>query len=230
MALDSSHGNNVSHGHSPYPPRPRDLGVKHEGLRELADSDGSLPCSPDSQSDSELEAEALESDTRQLLHHFLQLHTGLCPARRSPQSPALSTMTRVVDNLLDKHRYAYNGMVNKLSVDDRGDDVTFVSAVAKSLFEDGTTNWGRVASLIAFGAVVCQLLKSRGREQCVEKVAQEISTYLLDDQRDWLLRNNAWEGFVDFFREHDPESKVRNTLMAVAGLAGIGATLAMLIR
>lgn len=38
------------------------------------------------------------------------------------------------------------------------------------------------------------------------------------------------EGFVEFFRVPDPESTVRNTLMAVVGVAGIGATLAFLIR
>lgn len=38
------------------------------------------------------------------------------------------------------------------------------------------------------------------------------------------------DGFVDFFRVADPESTVRNLLMAVAGVAGIGATLALLIR
>lgn len=38
------------------------------------------------------------------------------------------------------------------------------------------------------------------------------------------------DGFVEFFQEADTESIVRNTLMTVVGVAGIGATLAMLIR
>ncbi|KAK7886555.1 hypothetical protein WMY93_026176 [Mugilogobius chulae] len=199
-------------------------------------SQGSLPCTPEFHSDSELELsgytaehEVLESDTRQLLSDFYNIFTGISPPKRKP-SPALTTMKRVVDSLLEKHKYAYNGMIKKLSLDDRGEDVTFITAVAKSIFEDGTTNWGRIASLISFGTVVCQHLKKNGRENCVEQVGKEISTYLLTDQRDWLIRNNAWDGFVDFFRVEDPESTVRNTLMAVAGLAGIGATLAMLIR
>lgn len=37
------------------------------------------------------------------------------------------------------------------------------------------------------------------------------------------------DGFVEFFRVEDPESTVRNTLMAVAGL-GIGACLLTLMR
>lgn len=87
------------------------------------------------------------------------------------------------------------GMINKLSLDDTGDNTSFVSAVAKSLFADGTTNWGRITSLVAFGAVVSQYLKEKGRDNCVELVGQEISTYLLSDQRDWLGKNNSWVSY-----------------------------------
>lgn len=82
------------------------------------------------------------------------------------------------------------GMIKKL--DDMWDDTRFVSEVAQSMFSDGTNNWGRIASLVAFGAVVAQHMKESGRKECVEQVAQEISTYLLTDQRDWLIKNNAW--------------------------------------
>lgn len=198
--------------------------------------DGSLPCTPELQSDSENDVsscpvgdEMLEVDTRQLIGRFLRDFTGLSKSRWN-ESKALTTMKRVVEGVLEKHRYAYNGMINKLSLDDRGENADFVSDVAKSLFSDGTTNWGRIASLVAFGAVVAQYLKENGRGNCVELVGQEISTYLLTDQRDWLVKNNSWDGFVDFFRQADPESTVRNTLMAFAGFAGIGATLALLIR
>lgn len=83
-------------------------------------------------------------------------------------------------------------MIAKLELDDRSDDMSFINSVAKTLFSDGTTNWGRIASLVAFGAVVSQHLKERGRGHCVELVGQEIAKYLLSDQSDWLIKNNAW--------------------------------------
>ncbi|KAM7421563.1 hypothetical protein PAMA_015615 [Pampus argenteus] len=228
-----THNGNVSSSNNVTPKqRPTVLGVSpkngyvSKNLREdFSDSDGgSLPSTPELQSDSEL-----EKVTRELLKRFLEEFTGLSKSSWYP-SKELSTLKKVVNDLLEKHRYSYNGMINKLSLKDRGDDVSFISAVAKSLFADGTTNWGRVASLVAFGAVVCQYFKESGRENCVELVGHEISTYLLTDQRDWLVKNNAWDGFVQFFQVTDPESTVRNTLMAFAGFAGIGATLALLIR
>ncbi|CAN9514434.1 unnamed protein product [Ophioblennius macclurei] len=236
------------------PKRPKNLGVAAASLngyvaknslreeREDAD-DGSLPCTPEIQSDSELDAapsssaasslspsaEALDSDTRQLLALFFAQFAGLSKAQRG-DSKALTTMWRVVEDILAKHQYAYNGMINKLSVEEREGDMSFLESVARSLFSDGTTNWGRIASLVSFGAVVCQHMKEQGRTNCVDMVAEQISTYLLHEQREWLIKNNSWDGFVDFFKVADPESAVRSTLMAVAGVAGIGATLAMLIR
>ncbi|KAL0961669.1 hypothetical protein UPYG_G00352860 [Umbra pygmaea] len=121
------------------------------------------------------------------------------------------------------------GMINGLSLDDSGYDVRFVSAVAKSLFADGTVNWGRVVSLLAFGAALSHHLKDKGNENCMELVGEEISVYLLTDQRDWLIKNNSWDGFVEFFREADRESMLANVLLTIAGFAGIGAILTLLI-
>jgi len=250
MARDTQHGTVVT-GETTTPQRPKMLSVndspnKLSPLTDFVskndlgdnDDDGSLPCTPELDSEVDLSGcsssagdEVLEHDTRHLIVGFLTDFVCCASQPRRKQSEAHSTMKRVVEDVIEKHRYLYNGMINKLELDERGDDMSFMSSVATSLFSDGTTNWGRIASLVAFGAVVCQYLKKKkDREHCVRLVGQEISTYLLNDQREWLVKNNSWDGFVDFFRVTDPESTVRNTLMAVAGFAGIGATLALLIR
>uniref|UniRef100_A0A3Q3B4V7 MCL1 apoptosis regulator, BCL2 family member b n=1 Tax=Kryptolebias marmoratus TaxID=37003 RepID=A0A3Q3B4V7_KRYMA len=218
--------------------RPKDLvmpplkGYQDKRFQELGDDHGSLPSTPEVDGNPDVpggaEDEVLENDTKHLISRFLQEFTGLSK-RQWSESKELSTMNRVVEDLLTKHRFAYNGIIKKLSLDDKSEDMTFVTKTARSLFADGITNWGRISSLVAFGAVVAVHLKEKGREECVELVGQEISTYLLSEQKDWLLKNNSWSGFVEFFRITDPESTVRNTLMAVAGFAGLGATLALLI-
>uniref|UniRef100_I3KXG5 MCL1 apoptosis regulator, BCL2 family member b n=1 Tax=Oreochromis niloticus TaxID=8128 RepID=I3KXG5_ORENI len=195
--------------------------VRRDGIHPTLDGaalisrnleDGSLPSTPE--------------ETKLIIHSFLGDFTGLSQPQRK-ETKALKMMKRVVADVLEKHRYAYNGMINKLSLDEREEDMSFV---AKSLFGDHTTNWGRIVSFVAFGAVVSQHLKEKGRDNCVVLVSQEISAYLLSEQRDWIIKNNAWDGFVAFVRVADPESIVRNTLMAFAGFACIGATLALLIR
>ncbi|XP_034030262.1 induced myeloid leukemia cell differentiation protein Mcl-1b [Thalassophryne amazonica] len=233
--MDSLNGNVTPNGAQK---RPKRLGMNTENgypAKNSQDDGGSLPCTPELQSDSEIDATSpaggavLESDTRQLIDSFLHEFTGLSQPRWK-QTSELETMKRVAENLLEKHTYVYRGMISKLSLDDRGDDMSFITAVATSIFADGKTNWGRIASLVTFGGVVSQYLKDKGRGHCVDLVGQEISTYLLSAQRNWLIQNNAWEGFVEFFRVSDPESTVRNVLMTCVGVAGIGATLALLIR
>ncbi|XP_036371839.1 induced myeloid leukemia cell differentiation protein Mcl-1 homolog [Megalops cyprinoides] len=198
--------------------------------------DGSLPSSPGTPLDGcgktaefNTSHNGLDRETRDLIVNFLRIYTGLSRSRRSP-SKALTTLTRVVDDVIEKHHIAYNGMIQKLYLEQRGDDTSFVTVVAKNLFSDGTTNWGRIASLVAFGAMVCKHLKEIGREHCVESVGHQISNYLLTNQQEWLLANKGWDGFVEFFHVEDPESVVRNALMAFAGVAGIGAGIAFLIR
>ncbi|KAL6473342.1 hypothetical protein MHYP_G00169030 [Metynnis hypsauchen] len=163
----------------------------------------------------------LEEETLCIIRDFYQGYGS------RNQHPASDTLSRVVEGILHKHSAAYSGMVQRLCLEQQDDSMEFISSVAKSVFDDGITNWGRIASLVAFGAVVCERLKEAGRHQCVRNVIQHISTYLSTDQRQWLLNNKAWGGFVEFFRDDDLESRVWNTLMGfvIAGGVGMGLTL-----
>ncbi|KAG9281464.1 hypothetical protein AMEX_G4314, partial [Astyanax mexicanus] len=122
------------------------------------------------------------------------------------------TMNSLIQSLIENHSMDFRGMVQKLNLEEQDDSMDFISSVAKTLFSDGTTNWGRIVCLVALGAVVCDQLKKKSRDHCVENVAQHISTYLNTHQHQWLINNNAWDGFVEFFREDDSESRVRNAL------------------
>lgn len=122
IAIGSSldpHNGNV--GSSDAPKRPKNLVVKPpngfatKSLRDDSDDieDGSLPCTPELLPDSEIDScpagnEVLENDTRQLIISFLRDYTGLSKSQWKPSKP-LSTMKRVVGDVLEKHRYAYNG-------------------------------------------------------------------------------------------------------------------------
>lgn len=76
-------------------------------------ADGSLPCTPEMDSISDAsgcpaEDQALDSDTRQLVMRFIMDSTGRTKAQWN-ENIILSTMKRVVGQVLEKHRYAYNG-------------------------------------------------------------------------------------------------------------------------
>ncbi|XP_053369267.1 induced myeloid leukemia cell differentiation protein Mcl-1-like [Clarias gariepinus] len=176
--------------------------------------------------------EELERETRELLRQLYRAHTGLGPSPRQGRAhPALPSLQRVLRDLLSKHRIAYSGMVQRLF--DQAQGLDSVQPVLRGVFSDGVMSWGRIASVLALGAVVCERLtqecvKDRA-EDIVDIVASQISSYLSTELQHWFINNKGWDGFVEFFRVEDPESTVRNALMAVAGL-GIGACLFTLMR
>ncbi|XP_048880386.1 induced myeloid leukemia cell differentiation protein Mcl-1b [Brienomyrus brachyistius] len=174
-------------------------------------------------------AETLDQETHDLIETFFADYAGLCTTLPR-QNEALATMKRVVANVVEKHQFIYNGMIGKLGLDQKSDDMIIIRTVAQQLFSDGTTNWGRIVSLVAFGAEVCSYLKKTGRGHCIKAVGYQISSYLLSEHRLWLYNNKAWDGFVEFFHVEDTESLVRSMLFAFASVAGIGAGLALLIR
>lgn len=71
-------------------------------------------------------------------------------------------------------------------------DLKTVSEVAKFVFDDGITNWGRIATLISFGAFVAKHLKSIQQEGCINSLAEIITEVLVTDKRDWLVEHHAW--------------------------------------
>nr|XP_009943942.1 PREDICTED: induced myeloid leukemia cell differentiation protein Mcl-1 [Opisthocomus hoazin] len=110
------------------------------------------------------------------------------------------------------------------------EDLQSVCEVAAHMFSDGVTNWGRVVTLISFGAFVAKHLKSIKQEKCISSLAGIITDALVSSKREWLMSQGGWEGFVNFFRVEDLEGSIRNVLMAFAGVAGLGASLAYMIR
>ncbi|KFQ55204.1 Induced myeloid leukemia cell differentiation protein Mcl-1, partial [Nestor notabilis] len=113
------------------------------------------------------------------------------------------------------------GMLRKLDIQ-KEEDLQAVREVAAHLFSDGVTNWGRVVTLISFGAFVAKHLKSIQREQCISSLAGIITDALVSSRREWLLSQGGWVSPQSFL--------IRNMLMAFAGVAGLGASLAYMIR
>ena len=68
------------------------------------------------------------------------------------------------------------------------------------------------------------------QESCIEPLAESITDVLLRSKRDWTVKLRGWDGFVEFFHAEDLEGGFRNVLLAFAGVAGVGAGLAHLIR
>ncbi|NXV52651.1 MCL1 protein, partial [Uria aalge] len=209
---------------------------------ERGPAGGSLPGTPPGPPD------GLRQDSLELISRYLREAAGEAqpPAKKlfpgllgGPGRPggsgdavmekALETLRRVGDGVLQKHELAFQGMLRKLKIQ-KEEDLHSVCEVATHVFSDGVTNWGRVVTLISFGAFVAKHLKSINQEKCISSLAGIITDALVSSKHEWLMSQGGWEGFVDFFRVEDLEGSIRNVLMAFAGVAGLGASLAYMIR
>lgn len=195
-------------------------------------TDGSLPSTPPpaEEEDDELYRQSLEIISRYLREQA----TGAKDAKPMGGSgaasrKALETLRRVGDGVQRNHETAFQGMLRKLDIKNE-DDVKSLSRVMVHVFSDGVTNWGRIVTLISFGAFVAKHLKSINQESCIEPLAESITDVLVRTKRDWLVKQRGWDGFVEFFHVEDLEGGIRNVLLAFAGVAGVGAGLAYLIR
>ncbi|AAR83404.1 CNPV058 bcl-2 like protein [Canarypox virus] len=54
--------------------------------------------------------------------------------------------------------------------------------------------WGRVISIIAFGAYVTKVFKEKGRDNVVDLMPDIITESLLSRCRSWLSDQNCWDG------------------------------------
>lgn len=84
-----------------------------------------------------------------------------------------------------------SGMLRKLEIK-KEEDLQAVCEVAAHVFSDGVTNWGRVVTLISFGAFVAKHLKSINQEKCISSLAGIITDALVSSKREWLMSQGGW--------------------------------------
>ncbi|XP_035578106.1 LOW QUALITY PROTEIN: induced myeloid leukemia cell differentiation protein Mcl-1 homolog [Zalophus californianus] len=194
--------------------------------------DGSLPSTPPPAEEEEDELYRLSLEI--ISRYLREQATGAKDARPLAGSgaagpKALEALRRVGDQLQRNHETAFRGMLRKLDIKNE-DDVKSLCPVMVHVFSDGVTNWGRIVTLISFGAFVAKHLKRINQESCIEPLAESITDVLVRTKRDWLVKQRAWDGFVESFHVQDLEGGVRNVLLALAGVVGVGVGLAYLIR
>nr|XP_038958946.1 induced myeloid leukemia cell differentiation protein Mcl-1 homolog isoform X1 [Rattus norvegicus] len=168
-----------------------------ERVSEAAKSsgaDGSLPSTPPppEEEDDELYRQSLEIISRYLREQA----TGSKDAKPLGEAGAagrraLETLRRVGDGVQRNHETAFQGMLRKLDIKNE-DDVKSFSRVMTHVFKDGVTNWGRIVTLISFGAFVAKHLKSINQESCIEPLAESITDVLVRTKRDWLVKQRGW--------------------------------------
>lgn len=111
------------------------------------------------------------------------------------------------------------GMLRKLDIKNE-DDVKSLSRVMAHVFSDGVTNWGRIVTLISFGAFVAKHLKSINQESCIEPLAESITDVLVRTKREWLVKQRGWVSSLGGRRDPLRSGPGRGGRRRRAGVAG----------
>ncbi|XP_027249441.1 induced myeloid leukemia cell differentiation protein Mcl-1 isoform X3 [Cricetulus griseus] len=155
---------------------------------------GSLPSTPPS---AEEEEDELYRQSLEIISRYLREQAaGVKDAKPLGEAGAagrraLETLRRVGDGVQRNHETAFQGMLRKMDIKNE-DDVKSFSRVMVHVFKDGITNWGRIVTLISFGAYVAKHLKSINQESCIEPLAESITDVLVRTKRDWLVKQRGW--------------------------------------
>lgn len=153
----------------------------------------------------------------------------MCGMGNRPINQYASTMRRCVQELLVKHEYLFNGMVNKLKVNTDNVTSTFHSVVGE-LFQDGAINWGRIVSVYAFAGRLSKHLAMQSEsdtKEVIYKVAEVTGQIVAHKLKSWIETQGGWDSFLAYFPEEDRvEKTVWHGLLFTAAL-GLGALATM---
>ncbi|KAG9281465.1 hypothetical protein AMEX_G4315 [Astyanax mexicanus] len=178
---------------------------------------GSLPDSPRADRDF----------MRQVQEFNVHLNSPVSTRTVRHHNQLLCSKTRCFSFIL-QHLCVSTGMVQKLNLEEQDDSMDFISSVAKTLFSDGTTNWGRIVCLVALGAVVCDQLKKKSRDHCITCITLHHLYHLylcvcVCNVCVFVLQ----EGFVEF-SEVKGQNLLVKSLKAVSRVAGLGFSMFLL--
>jgi hypothetical protein len=153
----------------------------------------------------------------------------MCGTVHPPINHYAPTMRRCVEEMLIKHEYLFNGMVNKLHITSDNVALTFHNVV-NELFRDGAVNWGRVVSVYAFAGRLAKHLAMQ-KDSCSSDVIHTVSeicgSLVAHELKDWIEKQGGWASFEAYFPEADKvEKTVWQGLLFTAAL-GLGALATM---
>uniref|UniRef100_A0A8C5PJK5 Bcl-2 Bcl-2 homology region 1-3 domain-containing protein n=1 Tax=Leptobrachium leishanense TaxID=445787 RepID=A0A8C5PJK5_9ANUR len=141
---------------------------------------------------------------------------------------ALQTLLRVARETIERNHACFQNTLNRLCIE-RPEHLQKLSLVTFALFSDGAINWGRIATLFSFTALVARHLKNLGMNDSIFTLADGVARFLTITKRSWFQEHQGWDGFVEFFLVSRWQTGIRIALLALAIFAGIATSLLYLI-
>lgn len=123
---------------------------------------------------------------KELAYDIVYFKSGV--KKRQPSSSKYAvTLRRTVDEMLERHKVFFTGVVKKLDISQK----TFQN-VLDEMYTDKTYNWGRVVSVYALGARMAQHAGDRHKQELIDQIAEWLGEYVADNLSSWIHSNGGW--------------------------------------
>ena len=101
------------------------------------------------------------------------------------------TLRRTVDELTQRHCILFNGMVNKLNLDEETGYRTFTNII-NEMFSDKHYNWGRIVAVYAFAARLARYCVDENMNDYCPQIATYLGDYVAEHLAEWIAENGGW--------------------------------------
>lgn len=101
------------------------------------------------------------------------------------------TLRRTVDELTQRHCILFNGMVNKLNLDEETGYRTFTNIIDE-MFSDKHYNWGRIVAVYAFAARLAKYCVDENMNDYCPQIATYLGDYVAENLAEWIAEHGGW--------------------------------------
>jgi hypothetical protein len=147
----------------------------------------------------------------------------------------INHMRFLVDQMLLKHAFSYQGILQKLSAAQNPRQIGChtlycLISVVQQMFSDSRINWGRLVSLFAFTKVWVGHEKTWQKSKEAQwKDAREFGSYLMERTGDWIEEQGGMYQLMQCLPNHHMERQ-KLFLGMVAGTCGLAALTVILLH
>ncbi|AYP74254.1 bcl-2 like protein [Fowlpox virus] len=87
--------------------------------------------------------------------------------------------------------------------------------IVSNTIQDKIT-WGRIMSIIAFGAYITKVFKEQGNDDLVYRMPDIVTESLLIKCRTWIISQDYWNGLHKYVSDHEKFSYLTYSIKAAA--------------
>lgn len=111
-------------------------------------------------------------------------------------SNEVQTAVKSVSELREKNQQCFQEMSVELKLT-IGDVYMKLQQVLGGIFQDNVINWGRIATVLAYGSHLAKFCTQNKLREVVESVTPWITIFISTRLKDWIIDNGGWAAYYE---------------------------------